>query len=142
KKSRNILNLAILAGFIISLVMSYKVSQSSQTTAFYMIPTRAWEMLAGGLVYAYFSQLSLSDYFRRFVELLGFGLIVVSLFIFKTDTLWPSINAILPVLGSMLILIAKCNNSLLTQPKIFQWTGNSSYSIYLWHWPIVFFIGY
>lgn len=142
KKSRNILNLAILAGFIISLFMSYKVSQSSQTTAFYMIPTRAWEMLAGGLVYAYFSQLSLSDCFRRFVELLGFGLIVVSLFVFKTDTLWPSINAILPVLGSMLILIAKCNNSLLTKPKIFQWTGNSSYSIYLWHWPIVFFIGY
>lgn len=142
KKSRNILNLAILAGFIISLVMSYKVSQSSQTTAFYMIPTRAWEMLAGGLVYAYLSQLSLSDYLRKVVELLGFGLIVISLFIFKTDTLWPSINAILPVLGSMLILIAKCNNSLLTQPKIFQWTGNSSYSIYLWHWPIVFFIGY
>ncbi|MCU4521605.1 acyltransferase [Acinetobacter schindleri] len=142
KKSRTILNSTILVGFIISLILSYKVSQSNQTTAFYMIPTRAWEMLAGGLVYAYLSQISLSDYLRKAIEISGFGLIVLSLFIFKTDTLWPSINAILPVLGSMLILMANCNDSILTKPKIFQWTGNASYSIYLWHWPIVFFIGY
>jgi len=142
KKSRNILNLAILVGFIISLFLSYKVSQSSQTTAFYMIPTRAWEMLAGGLVYAYLSQISLSEYLKKAIEFLGFGLILASLIIFKTDTLWPSINAVIPVIGSMLILMANCNDSILTKPKIFQWTGDASYSIYLWHWPIVFFIGY
>lgn len=142
KRNRKILNLSILFGFIISLILSYKVSQVSPTTAFYMIPTRAWEMLAGGLVYAYFSKLVIANSFKSLVEFTGFGLILLSLFIFKTTTLWPSFNAVLPVLGSMLILISNSNNSVLTKPKVFQLTGNSSYSIYLWHWPIVFFIGY
>lgn len=142
KRNRNILNLAVLFGFIISLILSYKVSQFSPTTAFYMIPTRAWEMLAGGLVYAYFSKLVIANSFKNLVEFTGFGLILISLFIFKSTTLWPSFNAVLPVLGSMLILISNSNNSVLTKPKVFQLTGNSSYSIYLWHWPIVFFISY
>lgn len=142
KRNRNILNFAILLGFIISLILSYKVSQVSQTTAFYMILTRAWEMLAGGLVYAYFSKVIFTKLFKNMIELTGFGLIFISLFIFKITTLWPSFNAVLPVLGSMLILIANNNNSVLTKPKLFQLTGDSSYSIYLWHWPIVFFISY
>lgn len=142
KKNRTILNFAILVGFLISIFLSYKVSQSSQTTAFYMIPTRAWEMLAGGLVYTYFSQISLSNPIKKFIEIVGFGLILISLIVFDITTLWPSINAALPVIGSMLILIANNNESILTKPKVFQLTGNASYSIYLWHWPIVFFIGY
>lgn len=142
KKSRNILNLTVLVGFFISIFLSYKISQSSQTTAFYMIPTRAWEMLAGGLVYSYFNRILLSVPIKKFIEIFGFGLILVSLIVFDTTTLWPSINAVLPVLGSMLILIANNNESILTKPKVFQLTGNASYSIYLWHWPIVFFIGY
>lgn len=142
KTNRKILNLAILFGFIISLTLSYKISQVSHTTAFYMIHTRAWEMLAGGLVYAYFSKLIIAKSYKRLVEFTGFILITISLFIFKTTTLWPSFNAILPVLGSMLILISNSNNSVLTKPKIFQVIGNSSYSIYLWHWPIIFFISY
>lgn len=142
KINRNIIHLAILVGFIISLILSYKVSQVSQTTAFYMIPTRAWEMLAGGLVYTYFSKSIFTNSFKNVIEFAGFGLIFISLFIFKKTTLWPSFNAVLPVLGSMLILIANNNNSILTKPKVFQLAGNSSYSIYLWHWPIVFFISY
>lgn len=142
KRNKNILNLAILFGFIISLILSYKVSQNSQTTAFYMIPTRAWEMLAGGLVYAYFSKAVFNNSIKNLIEFIGFSLIFISLFIFKTTTIWPSINAILPVLGTMLILVANNNNSFLTKPKFFQLTGNASYSIYLWHWPIVFFMSY
>lgn len=142
KKNRTILNLAVLVGFVVSFYLSYKISQSNQTAAFYMIPTRAWEMLAGGLVYAYFSQIYLSNLTRKGVEILGFGLVLASLIIFETTTLWPSINALLPVLGSMLILTANSKESILTKPKIFQWIGDASYSIYLWHWPIVFFVGY
>lgn len=141
KNSKKILNLAIFIGFLISLILSYKVTQTNQTTAFYMIPTRAWEMLAGGIVYACFSQLILSNKFKNIIEIIGFGLLFISLLIFDEKTLWPGINAILPVMGAMLILISN-NNSIFTNASLLQWIGNASYSIYLWHWPIVFFIGY
>ncbi len=142
KKNRHILNLSILFFFIVSLILSYKVSQLDSMKAFYMIPTRAWEMLAGGLVYAYFNKVVFTELVKKLVEYLGFSLIILSLIIFSPSTLWPSFNAVLPVLGSMLILISHNNASLLTKPKVFQLTGNSSYSIYLWHWPIIFFISY
>ncbi|MDC5547856.1 acyltransferase family protein, partial [Acinetobacter baumannii] len=51
-------------------------------------------------------------------------------------------NAFLPVLGTFLILLANDNNSIFTNNKICQFLGNSSYSIYLWHWPIVFYLSY
>lgn len=142
KKSRAILNLTVLFGFLISLFLSYKVTQSDQTTAFYMIPMRAWEMLAGGLVYAYFSKAQLSSITSKAIEIVGFSIIVISLVIFDITTPWPGLNALLPVIGSMLILMANNNDSIFTKPKIFQLMGDASYSIYLWHWPIVFFIGY
>lgn len=142
KKSRAILNLTVLFGFLISLFLSYKVTQSDQTTAFYMIPMRAWEMLAGGLVYAYFSKAQLSSITSKAIEIVGFSIIVISLVIFDITTPWPGLNALLPVIGSMLILMANNNDSIFTKPKIFQLMGDASYSIYLWHWPIVFFISY
>ena len=106
KSSRQILNFSILIGFLISLYFSYKISLTNQSAAFYMINTRAWEMLAGGLVYAYFNKIDLSELNRKSIEILGFGLILTSLIIFETTTLWPSVNALLPVFGSMLILLA------------------------------------
>ncbi|MCS3430531.1 acyltransferase family protein [Klebsiella sp. BIGb0407] len=142
KKDRSILNLVILLGFIISLILSYKISQYKPTVAFYTIPTRAWEMLAGGLVYAYFSNIIISEIFKKLIEVTGFSLIIISLIIFDSTTVWPGINAALPVFGSMLILVSNRVNSIFTKPNVLQFIGSSSYSIYLWHWPIIFFILY
>lgn len=141
-KTKKTLKIIVLAGFFISLLLSYKITQVSQTTAFYMIPTRAWEMLAGGLVYAYFDNLRLKNQVRVILEVTGFSLIVISLVIFNIKTPWPGLAALIPVLGSVLILIAANNKSILTKSMPMQWVGNASYSIYLWHWPIVFYLIY
>ncbi|WP_262757980.1 acyltransferase family protein [Acinetobacter gyllenbergii] len=141
-KNKEILNLLIIISFIISLILSYIITQKNQMFSFYMIPTRAWEMLAGGIVYLNFSKLNLSKTNKYVIEILGFSLIITSLVLFRPTTSWPSINAILPVLGTMLILISNNQESLFTKPQILQFFGNSSYSIYLWHWPIVFFLSY
>ncbi|NQY64842.1 MAG: hypothetical protein HRT38_14150 [Alteromonadaceae bacterium] len=58
------------------------------------------------------------------------------------DNPWPGYLAIFPVLGSFLIIQAQRNDSLITSNVVFQKLGAWSYSIYLWHWPLVVAIYY
>lgn len=139
KKSRNFLLTFFILGTIISLILSIIITAKSPSAGFFLLPTRAWEMLAGGLIF--FIPKEKVPY-KKPLEFIGFFLIAISCYIFSTDTLWPSYNAILPVLGAFLILLAHQQNSIFTKGSVFQWLGNNSYSIYLWHWPIVFFLHY
>ncbi|EMJ7709846.1 acyltransferase [Acinetobacter baumannii] len=141
-KSANTLKILYLILFLISLTLSIIVSKSNSSAAFYLLPTRAWEMMAGGLIFILFQNLTLNNLTKKIIEWIGFILIAISLIIFTGSTLWPSYNAFLPVLGTFLILLANDNNSIFTNNKICQFLGNSSYSIYLWHWPIVFYLSY
>lgn len=139
KKSRNFLLIFFILGTIISLILSIIITAKNPSAGFFLLPTRAWEMLAGGLIF--FIPKEKVPY-KKPLEFIGFFLIAISCYIFSTDTLWPSYNAILPVLGAFLILLAHQQNSIFTKGSVFQWLGNNSYSIYLWHWPIVFFLHY
>lgn len=141
-KSANTLKILYLILFLISLTLSVIISKLNSSAAFYLLPTRAWEMMAGGLIFILFQNLTLNNLATKIIELTGFILIAISLIIFTGSTLWPSYNAFLPVLGTFLILLANNNNSIFTNNKICQFLGNSSYSIYLWHWPIVFYLSY
>lgn len=139
KKSRNFLLTFFILGTIISLILSIIITAKNPSAGFFLLPTRAWEMLAGGLIF--FIPKEKVPY-KKPLEFIGFFIIAISCYIFSTDTLWPSYNAILPVLGAFLILLAHQQNSIFTKGSVFQWLGNNSYSIYLWHWPIVFFLHY
>ena len=139
KKSRNFLLTFFILGTIISFILSIIITAKNPSAGFFLLPTRAWEMLAGGLIF--FIPKEKVPY-KKPLEFIGFFLIAISCYIFSTDTLWPSYNAILPVLGAFLILLAHQQNSIFTKGSVFQWLGNNSYSIYLWHWPIVFFLHY
>ena len=68
-------------------------------------------------------------------------LLLTSLLIFDANTLWPNYSALLPTTGTALIIYAN-TNSKITNNIICQQLGNASYSIYLWHWPIVYFTNY
>lgn len=139
KKSRKFLLIFFILGTIISLILSIIITAKNPSAGFFLLPTRAWEMLAGGLIF--FIPKEKIPY-KKPLEFIGFFLVAISCYIFSTDTLWPSYNAILPVLGAFLILLAHQQNSIFTKGSVFQWLGNNSYSIYLWHWPIVFFLHY
>ncbi|WP_336014779.1 acyltransferase family protein [Acinetobacter pittii] len=141
-KSLTLLKACFVIGLIISLALSIKYSFSHATVAFYLLPTRAWEMMAGGLIFLFFNNLSLSKPSKTITELLGFLLILLSMYLYSPETVWPSYNALLPVLGTFLILLAQNNGSILTNNKLSQFLGDTSYSIYLWHWPLVFYLAY
>ena len=139
KKSRKFLLFFIILGTILSFILSIIITAKNPSAGFFLLPTRAWEMLIGGLIL--FIPKEKVPY-KKPLEIIGFSLIAISCYIFSTNTLWPSYNALLPALGTFLILLAHQQNSVFTKGSVFQWLGNNSYSIYLWHWPIVFFLHY
>ncbi|SDH55794.1 Peptidoglycan/LPS O-acetylase OafA/YrhL, contains acyltransferase and SGNH-hydrolase domains [Vibrio xiamenensis] len=127
----------VVVGAIFSLLISIVLTMRSPTAAYYLFPTRAWEMMCGGIAYIY--PLSLSIKLKKRVEWAGLLLIVLSYALISSHTPWPGYLALLPVLGAYLILIANRQDSVVTNNVVFQYIGKWSYSIYLWHWPLVVF---
>jgi peptidoglycan/LPS O-acetylase OafA/YrhL len=129
-------------GIIASLALSIIITQLKPSAAFYLLPTRAWEMLAGGLVFL------LQDHFTRnksrlkLLEIIGFLLLIFSIVYFDDQTSWPGWKALLPVLGTCLVIISNQKDSLLSTTKLHSVFGKWSYSLYLWHWPLVVFLNY
>lgn len=126
----------IILGAFLSLGLSVIATTWFPDPAYYLLPFRAWEMLFGGIAYCY-QQHSLSDCQRKKVDILGLTLIGLTYAFVSEGTPWPGYLALIPVLGAYLVLIANRQDSLLTNNPIFQILGKLSYSIYLWHWPIV-----
>ena len=135
--SKSAIGLALVVGCVVSLALSVSFTKNYSGAAFYLLPTRAWELFAGGLVCIYASKLSLSSRMARLFEVSGFGLILFSVFVYSAETLWPHVYALVPVLGAVLILLAAQQSSLATRAQPIQALGNWSYSVYLWHWPVV-----
>ena len=105
--------------------------------AYFLLPTRAWQMLLGGLAFlypiAYFKN-------KKSLEGIGFLLIIISYIFIDKYQMWPGYLALLPVLGAFLIIQAHNNESIMTNNVFCQKIGLWSYSIYLWHWPVVVYI--
>lgn len=127
----------LLAGFFGSLALSIVLTPLKSVAAFYLLPTRAWEMLAGGLVFMLAGRLSLRAMWRRVIELAGFALILSAIVLFESGSPWPGWRATVPVVGAVLVLVAARQGSIWTGTRVAHWLGNASYSIYLWHWPVV-----
>jgi peptidoglycan/LPS O-acetylase OafA/YrhL len=126
-----------VSGLVVSIGLSIYLSGRQPSMAFYLLPTRAWEMLAGGIVYLLADKNSFTSKQQKIVEVFGFFLVISSILVFDGASRWPGWWAILPVAGSMLILMAARQGSFWTGSSVAQWLGKCSYSLYLWHWPIV-----
>ncbi len=117
-----------------SLVLCILLSRSDQLAAFYLLPQRAWEMAAGGVVALKFR--TLAQKYSGLLLAAGFLLIAWSLFFFNKNMDWPSYWAIAPVLGTCLVIAANQTAARPFRNKVVQTVGKWSYSAYLWHWPI------
>lgn len=138
---RRAVTLAIATIFVASLALCLWRTAVAPSEAFYMIQTRAWEMLAGALVFLA-GRRAWSEGLRRLIELAGFGLILATVLLLDKQSLWPGWRAIMPVAGASLVLLAARERSLWTANPAAQWLGTRSYSIYLWHWPLVVALAY
>lgn len=134
KTMKLMLIVGTVLGFIFCVIASYRWPVPS----YYLLPTRAWEMMVGGIAYLY--PFTLQENRKKIVEWMGLALVIGSYFFISAENLWPGYLALFPVLGSFLIIQAQHNNSVITSNIVFQKIGSWSYSIYLWHWPFVVII--
>ena len=123
-----------LASFIYCIYATYKDSK----TAYFLLTSRAWEMLLGGLAFLYPWSLK-SKFYQILTQCSGLILIIASYFFISKDTPWPGYMALIPVLGAYLIVVANYQNNFLINNPISNSIGKWSYSIYVWHWPLVVF---
>ena len=135
-KKKILLTLLVATVTALSFVFSIYQTETSPIWAFYSLPTRAWELGLGALLV-----LLPPIKTKKLVGLLGFIFIIVSAFIFGETTAFPGVNAVLPVLGTVM-LISTINSwppflNDVANSRIFQWLGEISYPLYLWHWPLL-----
>ena len=127
---------ACLAGFGFCVFATFNWPEP----AFYLLPTRAWELLAGAVACVF--PIKLQPLHQRALERVGLGLMFASFVVLSPQDVWPGYLALLPVLGTLAVIIAARQNSFITCNRFSQWTGKLSYSLYLWHWPVVVFMSY
>jgi hypothetical protein len=94
-------------------------------------------MLAGGLIFLF--PMAFSKFQSIALEILGLVLIVLSVVFLSPAAQWPGWQAMIPVMGAVLVIYAARGDSLITGNRVMQFIGAISYSLYLWHWPI--FVG-
>jgi hypothetical protein len=125
----------IVVGTVLGFGFSVVATIKWPNAAYYLLPTRAWEMMMGGVAFLY--PWSVSDAKKKALEISGLLLILTSYAFVSSDTPWPGHFALIPIIGSYLMIVANRQSSVITNNKVFQCLGKWSYSIYLWHWPIV-----
>jgi peptidoglycan/LPS O-acetylase OafA/YrhL len=131
------LTIGLGALFVASLALNLIVTFWKPTVAFYLLPTRGWELAAGGLVYLIARQGWASEALKVKGFWLGWLLVIASFALIEESMAWPGYWAILPVLGASLIILGQREDCFLTNNALAQWLGDRSYSLYLWHWPLV-----
>ena len=115
--------------------------------AFYSPVTRVWELAAGALIAVGFLRIPkrLPGWIGGIAVLAGLALIVASVVLISEEMQFPGLVALLPVLGATLVIVGGVNSPTLPGRIILgnplsRYLGRISYSLYLWHWPLLILI--
>jgi peptidoglycan/LPS O-acetylase OafA/YrhL len=140
---RTALRVILAIALVGSLILSGWMTQSLRLAAFYLVPTRAWEFALGGLaVLSVGHFVQIENRVRVLLAVCGAIAVTVAAVAFNDRMLFPGTAALLPALGTVVLVAAGCGGDhtlavrLLSSKPLVQ-LGLLSYSWYLWHWPLL-----
>ncbi len=126
---------------MLSFIACIILTERQPSAAFYWIPPRAWELFIGSILALRRLPTPTKRILREIYSLLGISLITYSIFQYSPNTRFPGIAATLPTIGAALIIWAGTGGhsivSTLLSQRVIVFIGLISYSLYLWHWPII-----
>jgi peptidoglycan/LPS O-acetylase OafA/YrhL len=134
------ININPSASFTIPFLPPVWGGATNLSAGFYFFPARAWELLTGALL-AGTTLCIASKKYAEVLSLLGFFGLLYSFFVISADDVFPGYIALIPVLSTAAIIFANTKHDTFIKKflsfPIFIWVGLISYSLYLWHWPII-----
>ena len=137
------IRVGVVALFLLTFIASYILSMNGN--GYLLTQTRIWELFFGGVVFFYKDDVKVILFERRnklplIVQIIGLAAIIWSIFFVRLDYgSWYIKTSIITVVGTALVILANQPN------RIFKYSGLSylgkvSYSLYLWHWPVMIFM--
>lgn len=127
-----------------SYAYAQSIVDSEQSAAFFLLQSRAWELLAGSLL-AMVTLPRLPEKAASWLGIAGVIAIVIPVFAYGKETVFPAVGALPPVLGAVAIIVSGgfAPNGIvarLLSLKGMAYVGRISYALYLWHWPMLVLI--
>jgi peptidoglycan/LPS O-acetylase OafA/YrhL len=130
--------IAVLAGA--SFVWSVAATALRPASAYFITPTRIWELGVGALLATL--TIHVAARWRTPLAWTGLAMILAAAVAYDSAVPFPGYTAALPVVGCALVIVAACDRTRWS-PRVIgdlapvQWLGDVSYSLYLWHWPLI-----
>jgi peptidoglycan/LPS O-acetylase OafA/YrhL len=142
--ARRLLVPAILVLVIGSLILAAWATPHMPSASFYLLPTRIWELGMGALLALGLVRTEAPRVLRETIGALGLVCVLVPVFLYDSTTEFPGLAALPPVLGAAALIwagtVGPVMASRLLSLRPMVWIGLISYSLYLWHWPVMAFV--
>jgi len=134
------ISLILVSIFLLSFAISMFGSLNFQRINFYSLPTRAWELMIGSFLVLYQIQDNYKFRNTSFFNFLGILTIFFSIIFLSKENVTPGPSTLLPTIGAALIILSQEKKDVIYKiltNKISILIGKMSYSLYLWHWPVL-----
>ena len=138
----------LVVGALASLALAVWGVGRAPSAAFFLLPTRAWELLLGSCTALLLMQRPPASFTPRLAQggsLAGLAMLLYAIFAFDKYTPFPGLHALVPTVGAALLIVFASPHNLagrLLGTRLFVGIGLVSYSAYLWHQPVFAFARY